>query len=133
MINAENLTHDHLIAGVQWLSKMIVPDRWNLTNQEAASLLGIETATFQEMERKALNGQPVALTNDTLERLSLLLGIWKGLNLFVPHERQDLAFKWFYKPTTSATLNSKSIKVFLLESNTLESFHTVITYLRGHQ
>jgi len=133
MISADNLTHDHLITGVQWISKMSEPDRWNLTNNEIACLLAIEETTFHELQRKALNGHPVALTSETLERLSLLLGIWKALNLFVPHERQDLAFEWFSKPTKSPDFNHKSIKDFLLESNTIESFDAVITYLRSHQ
>lgn len=131
MFSVDNLTQDHLITGVQWISKMSAPDRWNLSDDEVAFLLGIETATFLELKCVALNGQPVALTNNTLERLSLLLGVWKGLNLFVPHDRQDLAFEWFSKPSKSATFNHKSIKDFLLESNTVESFHAVITYLRS--
>jgi len=133
MISVDNLTEQHLIAGVQWISKMSESDRWNLTDEQVARLLGMEAPIYQDTKRKALNGQPVVLANAALERLSLLLGIWKGLNLFVPHERQDLAFEWFSKPTKSTTFNQKSIKDFLLESNSTESFDRVITYLRGHQ
>jgi transcriptional regulator with XRE-family HTH domain len=131
MINVDNVTQEHLTAGVQWISKMSSPDCWNLTDKEVARLLGIEPATFSEIQRKARNGEPLLLTNDSLERLSLLLGIWKGLNLFAPHQRQDLAFEWFSKPTTNATFNNRSIKDFLLERADVESFCEVITYLRA--
>lgn len=133
MISADNLTQDHLIAGVQWISKMADPARWNLKNDEIACLLGIEAATFEEIQHEALNCQPITLTKDTVERLSLLLEIWKALNLFVPHERQDLAFEWFSKPTTSPAFNHKSIKDFLIEGKTIGSFNAVINYLRNPQ
>jgi hypothetical protein len=126
-----DLTPEHFSAAVQWISKMSSPGCWNLTNEEVARLLAVQPAIFTEMQRKALNGEPVTLTSDTIERLSLLLRVWKGLNLFVPHERQDLALQWFSKATTAPTFNNKSIKDFLLESNTVESFCVVITYLRA--
>lgn len=126
-----NLRPEHFTAAVQWISKLSGPDGWNLTTKEVARLLGIESATFSEMQRKALHGQPVVLTSDTIERLSLLLQISDALNLFAPHQRQDLALQWFSKATTNPTFNNKSIKGFLLESNTVESFCKVITYLRA--
>lgn len=126
-----NINQEHLTAALQWVSNMSSPDRWHLTNEEVARLLGIDVVIFNEMQSKALSGQPVVLTSDAVERLSLLLRIWKALNLFVPHQRQDLALQWFSKPTTNPTFNNKSIKDFLLESNTIESFCEVITYLRA--
>lgn len=127
-----DLTQDHLITSIKWISMISSQDRWNLTDEEAAALLGgIEVETYKEMQQRAECAQPITMTPDTAERLSLLLGIWKGLNFFVPHQRKDLALQWFSKPTTNPTFNNKSIKDFLLESNTIESFCEVITYLRA--
>ncbi|RYY02299.1 MAG: hypothetical protein EOO53_11895 [Gammaproteobacteria bacterium] len=126
-----DLSPEHFTAAVLWISKMSSPDGWNLTAEEVARLLGLESATFTEMQRNALNDEPVMMTCDAAERLSLLLQISKALNLFAPHQRQDLALQWFSKTTTNPTFNNKSIKGFLLESNTVESFCEVITYLRA--
>lgn len=127
-----DLTQDNLITSIQWISKMSSPERWNLNDAEVATLLGgITFETYQDMQHRAERGLPITMTPDTAERLSLLLRIWKGLNFFVPHQRKDLAFQWFSKPTTNPTFKNKSIKDFLLESNTIESFCEVITYLRA--
>ncbi len=131
MTNIDNLTQEHLTAAIQWISKMSRPDRWNLTNENVARLLGIDVAIFNEMQSNALSGQPVMLTSDAVERLSLLRRVWKALNLVVPHQRQDLALQWFSTPTTIPTFKNKSIKDFLLESNTVEAFCEVIAYLHA--
>lgn len=112
---------------------MSSPERWNLTTEETAALLGgIEVETYKAMQQRAESGLPITMTPDTVERLSLLLGIWKALQLLVPHERPDLAFAWFNKPNSSPLLQDKSIKDYLLENNTLESFYTVRDYLNSN-
>lgn len=107
-------------------------DRWNLTAEEAAALLGeIEVETYKDMQQRAESGLPIIMTPDTVERLSLLLGIWKALQLLVPVERPELAFAWFNKPNSSSILKHLSIKDYLLENNTLESFDIVRGYLNS--
>lgn len=130
----DDLTQDHLTTSVQWISKMSSPERWNLTDAEVATLLGaIPVETYRDMLQQAEHGEPIAMNADTIERLSLLLGMWKALQLLVPIGRQDLAFAWFNKPNSSPLLQDKSIKGYLLENNTLESFYTVRDYLNSNR
>ncbi|RYY02145.1 MAG: hypothetical protein EOO53_14000 [Gammaproteobacteria bacterium] len=132
--SVSDLTQDHLTTSVQWISKMSSQERWNLTTEETAALLGgIEGKTYKAMQQRAESGLPITMTPDTVERLSLLLGIWKALQLLVPVERPDLAFEWFNKPNNSPLLQGKSIKDYLLENNTLESFYTVRDYLNSNR
>ncbi|RYY02279.1 MAG: hypothetical protein EOO53_11795 [Gammaproteobacteria bacterium] len=129
-----DVTQEHLITGILWITKMGSPERWNLTAEEIAALLGGFTVdTYQEMLCRAEGGLPITMTPDTVERLSLFLGIWKALQLLVPHERPDLAFAWFNKTNSSPILQNRSIKHYLLENNTLESFYTVRDYLNSNR
>ena len=52
--------------------------QWNLTNQEAASLLGVSLSTWDRIKRGAWDSQ---LSQDQLTRVSALIGIYKGLKL----------------------------------------------------
>lgn len=133
LINSiSDLTQEHLITSVQWITKMGGRDRWNLTTEETAALLGgITVETYKDIQQRAESGLPIAMTPDTVERLSLLLGIWKALQLLAPIGRQDLAFAWFNKPNNSPLLQNMSIKDYLLENNTLESFDIVRGYLKS--
>jgi len=129
-----DLTQHHLIAGVQWISKMGSPERWNLTDDEIATLLGgISVESYNDIQQRAESSLPITMTPDTVERLSLLLGIWKALQLLVPHERPELAFAWFNKSNSSPLLQNMSIKHYLLEKNTLESFYVVKDYLNSNR
>ncbi len=130
----DDLTQDHLITSILWVTKMSERNRWNLTPEEIAALLGgITIESYQDMCHRAESGLSITMTPDTVERLSLLLGIWKALQLLVPVERPDLAFEWFNKPNNSPLLQGKSIKDYLLENNTLESFYTVRDYLNSNR
>jgi hypothetical protein len=129
-----DLTQDHLIASVRWISKMSSAERWNLIDAEVAALLGrITVESYQDLRHRADSGLPITTTPDMVERLSLLLGIWKALQLLVPVERPDLAFAWFNKPNSSPLLQNMSIKHYLLENNTLESFYIVRDYLNSNR
>lgn len=133
-LNANNLTQDHLRAGVKWITKMSEPLRWNLIDTEVAALLGIvPVETYQDLRHRAESGLSIRMTSDTIERLSLLLGIWKALQLLVPPERQDLAFAWFNKPNSSPLLKNTSIKNYLFENNTIKSFYVVRDYLDSNR
>lgn len=126
----KTLTQEHLVSSIQWISEMSSPDRWNLKDGEVAILLGgIDIKTYEDMKRRAMNGQPLTLTMDTVERLSLLLGIWRSLQLIVPVNRQDLAYSWFSTANNSPLLSGKSIKDFLLDIKTVDAMYAVRRYL----
>jgi hypothetical protein len=119
-------------AGIEWLAQMAAKDKWNLTDDNVATLLGgIRTQAFVELRNKQRTGQPVELSADMLERVSLLLGIWKGLQIIAPLDREDLAYAWFSKPNLNPLFNGQSIKEFLLQAKSTEPFYAVRNYLRA--
>ena len=59
---------------------------WNLTNQEAAALLGVSTSTWERIKR---GNRDNYLNQDQLTRVSALVGIYKGLHLLFADEMAD--------------------------------------------
>lgn len=53
-------------------------DIWRLSNQEAASLLGVSVTTWERIKRGEREG---SLSQDQLTRISALTGVYKGLHL----------------------------------------------------
>jgi len=132
MDSISDLTQSHLSAGIKWILMMSEPNCWNLTSEEAAALCGIATQTYHDIQQSVERDLPIVMTADTIERLSLLLGIWKGLQYLVPNDRQNLAFAWFNKTNSSALLQNTSIKNYLLQNNTIASFYVVRDYLNSN-
>jgi hypothetical protein len=68
-------------------------DVWDVTDPEARVLLGAPSrSTFYNYKR----AQGGALSADTLERISYVLGIYKALQLLFPNPNQ--ADAWIRKP-----------------------------------
>lgn len=121
---------EHVRAVLKWFDTMRQKDEWNLTIDEQIELLGgVKKRTFQEWKKKAIQGKPVELSRDTMERLSLLLGIYKALKIIAPDARMDVAKKWFNQPNTNILFSGKSPKEFLLSVGTMESLYKVRRYL----
>lgn len=59
---------------------MNLAHEWRLASGEAASLLGVTNDAYDHLRRGA---QP-ELSQDQLTRMSALLGIYKGLQMFFP-------------------------------------------------
>lgn len=125
----DDLTQEHFAAGIKWLAEMSNPERWGLADGEAATLLGIDVNTYEDIRHAAANGELLTLNGNIVERLSLLLGIWKALQLIAPLNRQDLAFSWFGTANSSPLFGGKSIKQYLLEIKTVEALYAVKRHL----
>ena len=68
-----------------------IADAWGLKEQEQMRLLGLESrSTFQSWKR----GVVAALPKDALERISYVMGIYKGLQILLP----KTADEWVRKP-----------------------------------
>lgn len=63
----------------------------------------------QKIEEKSL----IEIDAKILESTSMLLSIWKNLQLIVPQNRPDLVYQLFNRP--SSQLGGESIKKYLLE------------------
>jgi len=70
--------------------------QWALTDIQAARLLGTPASTYRRWKR----APEVALDVGQIERLSLLLGIYKSLEMLLP--RPDAADAWIKQPNSNA-------------------------------
>ncbi len=123
-------TPDHARAALVWFNTMRQENEWKLTIDEQIELLGgIKKRTFQEWKRRALDGEGIELQRDTLERLSLLLGIYKSLKIISPNNRTDVAKAWFNAPNTNPLFDGLSPKEFILKVGTIEALYMVRRYL----
>jgi uncharacterized protein (DUF2384 family) len=59
---------------------------WRLNAEEAATLLGVSTTTWDRIRRKEWHQ---TLTQDQLTRVSALIGVFKGVNLLFADEMAD--------------------------------------------
>ena len=63
---------------------------WDLSNAEAAALLGVSASTLDRMKR----GYRPTLSQDQLTRVSALVGVYKGLHLLFADETADEWARW---------------------------------------
>src|SRR5712672_3296358 len=79
-----------------------VAERWELRNEDAMALLGgVSHGRYYELKknRKGL------LSQDELTRISLLIGIFKALNILFS---QRLANQWTSRPNSNAMFNNRA-------------------------
>lgn len=78
-----------------------IAEAWKLQEQEQMRLLGLENrSTFQSWKRGAV----AAIPKDALERISYVLGIYKGLHILLP----KTADQWVRKSNTAGTFGGRS-------------------------
>ncbi|GAA3840577.1 MbcA/ParS/Xre antitoxin family protein [[Pseudomonas] carboxydohydrogena] len=78
-----------------------IAEAWNLQEQEQMRLLGLESrSTFQSWKRGAV----AAISKDALERISYVLGIYKGLHILLP----KTADQWVRKSNTAGIFGGRS-------------------------
>jgi hypothetical protein len=80
-----------------------IAEAWKLDNADQLTLLGLRSRTTLAAWRK---GGDVALSPDTLERLSYLFGIYKALQMLLPSS--EAADEWIRKPNTGPLFNGAS-------------------------
>lgn len=93
---------------------------------ELGTLLGgVRRRTLTDWQKRVNNGGEVEVTRDTMERISLLLGIHKALSLITPAGQESLAFEWFQKPIELMGLQGQSIRDYLLEQGSMDALYYV--------
>ncbi len=86
---------------------------WNLSTDEQLVLLGSPgRSTFFKWKASP---QTARLTHDTLERLSLVLGIYKALQILLP--QSAAADSWVKRPNDAAPFNGKRALDRMLAGN----------------
>ncbi len=100
---------------------------WNLSVVDQRALLGWPPAsTFHKYK----SGHPGTLSFDTLTRLSLLLGIYKALQLLYPEPR--LADAWLRLPNTNVMFGGKP-PLALMTGDGIDGLYRVRRLLDGRR
>jgi Protein of unknown function (DUF2384) len=100
-----------------------IADAWGLTVAEQLKLLGIASrSTFFKWRRE----RAPRLPQDTLERLSYLLGIYKALQILLPDPRA--ADDWVRKPNNAPPFGGRSALERML-SGQVADLYVVRQYL----
>ncbi|MDE2083175.1 MAG: DUF2384 domain-containing protein [Burkholderiales bacterium] len=111
-------------AGVRAFARMA--EAWGLTVDEPRCLLGQPPrATFFAWRKQP---EKAALSRDTLERLSNLLGIWKSLQILLPEAAA--ADAWVRQPNSAPPFGGRSALDRMLAGNVAD-LHLVRRYLDG--
>jgi len=86
-----------------------IAEKWELKNEDAMALLGgVSNGRYYELKRNHKG----FLTQDELTRVSLLIGIFKSLNiLFIP----KLANQWISRPNANPMFNDAPPLVALIQ------------------
>ena len=110
-------------AGMRGLARM--GDHWGLTVEEQRILLGgLPKTTYYAM----LKGQAHTVSRDTLERLSLLLGIWANLEILLPNPQSSLG--WMRRPHADLRFEGHSPLAWMLQG-TVTALVDVRRYLEA--
>jgi hypothetical protein len=100
-----------------------IAEAWGLTVAEQLKLLGIGSrSTYFKWRRE----QSPRLAQDTLERLSYLLGIYKSLQILLPDPRA--ADEWVRKPNSAPPFGGRSALERML-SGQVADLYVVRQYL----
>lgn len=124
---ASMLTTEHLKVAMRWLDLISFENKWDLTQFEKLKLLGgISDIEYNSLltvdESSSLN----KLSIPVIERLVLLIKIASSIAALVGSEQCFVAFK---NKNSHPIFNSLSIKNFLLDSRSVESYYAVLMYL----
>ena len=75
---------------------------WKLSNERQMKILGVPRSTFFKW-KKQCEGD---LSQDTLERISYIFGIYKALQILLPDPKA--ADEWVSKPNNAPLFNGRS-------------------------
>jgi len=97
---------------------------WKLTPREQRIVLGvIPQSTYTKYMR---DPEGAVLSYDTLQRVSLMLGIFKAINVLIPDEQ--LADEWLSRPNAHPLFKGRSAKELILDGG-IEGMGAVRAYL----
>jgi hypothetical protein len=104
-----------------------IADAWKLTNDEQRALLGWPAeSTFYNYKA----GKIAALSYDTLMRISLVLGIYKDLQILYPEP--DLADRWIKLPNSNPLFGGKPALTLMTDGG-MDALHQVRRLLDGRR
>ncbi|MCW5589839.1 MAG: Y4oB family protein [Legionellales bacterium] len=91
-------------------------EQWKLNTTQCKILLGNPPArTFSRWKQL---GDNLTLSQDKLERISYILGIYKALRILLPNE--EAANSWIHKPNSAEIFNGQSALDKLLQGRVID-------------
>lgn len=110
------------LAGPGWRTFQNIAATWGLTTEQRCMVLGIDRAS---MDRLAANDGAM-MTDDTLGRISYVLGIYKALHTLLPiPERAD---KWVSAPVSAPHFGGRTA-IEIMTTGRVEDLAAVRAYL----
>jgi hypothetical protein len=94
-----------------------IAQAWQLAPREAMTLLGLRSRSTYHVWRDGKSGP---LPRDTLERISYVLGIYKGLQMLLPSD--EAADEWIRKPNAAPLFGGRSALDRLLSGNVADLY-----------
>ena len=94
-----------------------IADAWKLSSKEAMTLLGLRSRSTFHLWKSGKSG---ALSPDTLERISYVLGIYKALQMLLPSDAA--ADEWVRKPNAAPLFNGRSALERMLSGNVADLY-----------
>ncbi|RLU00081.1 MAG: DUF2384 domain-containing protein [Ketobacter sp.] len=112
-----------------------ITEEWGLSSKEQMTLLGNPAkSSFYRMKEFAEGkaSKPVRLSQDTLERVSYIMGIYKALNILLPNPKR--AAEWVKKPNTAPLFNGATALDIMLKGRVtdLSDVRRFLDGERGH-
>ena len=102
-----------------------IAEAWRLSEGEQMRLLGLDSrSTFQNWKRGAVSSVP----KDALERISYILGIYKGLQILLP----KTADEWVRKPNKARVFGGRSALERMASGNVAD-LYVVRQYIDGQR
>jgi hypothetical protein len=115
--------------GLQWLFKQAHSTRWNLNYSDLAKLLSVSEESIKAFESALALGMRIEVSENTRNRLSMLLSINKAIHGISPYGEEN---SFFTSPNNGSFLKGISIKEFLVQEATTQAMDKVITWLKSH-
>ena len=102
-----------------------IAEAWDLSEVEQMKLLGLDSrSTFHNWKR----GEVAALSKDALERISYVMGIYKGLQILLP----KTADEWVRKPNKAQVFGGASALERMMSGNVAD-LYVVRQYVDGQR
>ena len=102
-----------------------IAEAWKLNEGEQMAVLGLDSrSTLHNWKR----GEVAALSKDALERISYVMGIYKGLQILVP----QTADEWVRKPNKAKSFAGKSALDRMVSGN-VSDLYVVRQYIDGQR
>lgn len=119
--------HPHDLSGPALRAFFNIAELWKLSGSEQMALLGLTSrSTFQSWKA----GQVTKVSRDVIERISYLLGIFKGINILLPDRQQ--ADEWVRAPNDAPLFSGRSALDRMVSGN-VSDLYLVRRYIDGER